>query len=92
MKPKALGGNLRRGLAAWDLLWGRLGCFHCPTEELDMQEVDTKSLMREVSSRADASRSQLETSERIVRITVITAFVAVLTAEAWLLWQVFQLL
>ena len=57
-----------------------------------MQEVDTKSLMREVSSRADASRSQLETSERIVRITVITAFVAVLTAEAWLLWQVFQLL
>ena len=57
-----------------------------------MQEVDTKSLMRELSSRADASRSQLETSERIVRITVITAFVAVLTAEAWLLWQVFQLL
>jgi len=57
-----------------------------------MQEVDAKSLMREVSSRAETSRVQLEASERIVRITVMTAFVAVLAAEAWLLWQVFQLL
>jgi len=57
-----------------------------------MQEVDAKSLMREVSSRSETSRVQLEASERIVRITVMTAFVAVLAAEAWLLWQVFQLL
>ena len=57
-----------------------------------MQEVDTKSLMGEVSPRADTARGQLEKSERIVRISVMTAFVVVLAAEAWLLWQVFQLL
>jgi len=54
-----------------------------------MQDIDAKSLMGKVNPRAD---TELETSERIVRVTVMTAFIAVLGAEAWLLWQVFQLL
>jgi hypothetical protein len=54
-----------------------------------MQELDAKSLVGKVSSKADKG---LETSERIARITVMTAFIVVLAAEAWLLWQVFQIL
>ena len=57
-----------------------------------MQEIEAKSFIREVNSRTDTVRGQLETSERIVRITVMTAFLAVLGVEAWLLWQVLQLL
>jgi hypothetical protein len=57
-----------------------------------MQEIDAKSLMGKVRPRTDVARGQLERSERVVRITVMTAFIAVLAAEAWLLWQVFQLL
>ena len=53
-----------------------------------MQDLDAKSLIGEVNQRTDTARGQLETSERIVRITVMTAFIAVLAAEAWLLWQV----
>ena len=53
-----------------------------------MRDLDAKSLLGEVNSRTEKG---LETSERIARITVMTGFIVVLAAEAWLLWQVFQI-
>ena len=56
-----------------------------------MQEIKVKSLVHDIPSTTDASKDQLDTSERIIRITIMTAFIGILAVEAWLLWRVFQL-
>lgn len=57
-----------------------------------MQEIKVKSLVHDIHSATDATKDQLDTSERIIRITIMSAFIGILAIEAWLLWQVFQLL
>jgi hypothetical protein len=56
-----------------------------------MQEVEVKRYLSDFPTTPDTTKESLGVSERIVRITVMTAFIAVLTVEAWLLWQVCQL-
>jgi hypothetical protein len=56
-----------------------------------MDEVQTKRMVKEISPPEKAARTQLETSERIIRLLIMAAFISVLAFEAWLLAQVFQL-
>ncbi len=56
-----------------------------------MQELEVKRYLPELPTTSETAKESLGTSERIVRITVMTAFIAVLATEAWLLWQVCQL-
>jgi hypothetical protein len=56
-----------------------------------MQELEVKRYLQDLPTTTESARARLDTSERIVRITVMTAFIAVLAVEAWLLWQVCQL-
>jgi hypothetical protein len=56
-----------------------------------MQELEVKRYLHELPTTSDTARESLGTSERIVRMMVMTAFIAVLAIEAWLLWQVCQL-
>jgi hypothetical protein len=53
-----------------------------------MQEVEVKRYLTELPTTSEAAKDRLDISERIVRITIMTAFIAVLAIEAWLLWQV----
>jgi hypothetical protein len=56
-----------------------------------MRELEIKGYLSDFPTTADTPRRTLGLRERIIRITVMTAFVAVLAVEAWLLWQVYQL-
>jgi hypothetical protein len=56
-----------------------------------MQELEAKRYLQELPTTTESARAPLGISERIVRITVMTAFIAVLAIEAWLLWRVCQL-
>jgi hypothetical protein len=56
-----------------------------------MRELEIKGYLSDFPTTADTARRTLGLRERIIRITVMTAFVAVLAVEAWLLWQVYQL-
>jgi hypothetical protein len=56
-----------------------------------MQELEVKRYLQELPTTTESARAPLDTRERIVRIMVMTAFIAVLAVEAWLLWQVCQL-
>jgi hypothetical protein len=56
-----------------------------------MDEVRSKSVMHGGSPPKKAAQTQLETSERILRLFIMAAFVSVLAFEAWLLSQVWQL-
>lgn len=56
-----------------------------------MDEVQTNRMVKEISPPEKAARTQLETSERIIRLLIMAAFISVLAFEAWLLAQVFQL-
>jgi hypothetical protein len=58
---------------------------------LNMQEIEAKRLLHDIPTSTDTTGDQLEIGERIARITIMTAFIAVLAVEAWLLWQVCQL-
>jgi hypothetical protein len=56
-----------------------------------MENLEVKQRDECVGFRSEATQSQLQISERFVRFVVMTAFIAVLAFEAWLLCQVFQL-
>jgi hypothetical protein len=56
-----------------------------------MEDIERKKFLGNLGIRADTVRGQLHVGERFVRISVMTAFVALLAIEAWLLWQVWQL-
>jgi hypothetical protein len=56
-----------------------------------MQEVKVKRMLSDIPTAKETTREALATSERIVRIALMSAFVGVLVIEAWLLWQVYQL-
>lgn len=56
-----------------------------------MDEVQSKRLLKEVSPSKDADRTHLESSERVIRLLIMAAFISVIAFEAWLLAQVWQL-
>jgi hypothetical protein len=56
-----------------------------------MRDMEVKRLLQDMPTSTDTTRDRLEISERIARMTIMTAFIAVLAIEAWLLWQVCQL-
>jgi hypothetical protein len=56
-----------------------------------MDEVQRKSIFHEASPSKKAAQTQLETSERIIRLFIMGAFISVLAFEVWLLSQVWQL-
>jgi hypothetical protein len=56
-----------------------------------MRELEIKGYLSDFPSTSETARRTLGRRERIIRITVMAAFVAVLAVEAWLLWQVYQL-
>lgn len=56
-----------------------------------MDEVQANRMVKEVSPPKKAARTQLETSERLIRLLIMAAFISVLAFEAWLLAQVVQL-
>jgi len=57
-----------------------------------MENLEAKQVGERIGLQAEVSQTQLEISERLVRLFVMTAFIAVLALEAWLLCQVFQLM
>ena len=56
-----------------------------------MDEVQSKRLFHETSPLEETDQTQLEVSERVIRLLIMTAFITVLAFEAWLLSQVWQL-
>ncbi len=56
-----------------------------------MDEVRSKSVLHGGSPPKKAAQTQLETSERILRLFIMAVFISVLAFEAWLLSQVWQL-
>jgi hypothetical protein len=58
---------------------------------IGMRELEVKRYLSDFPTTTDTTRSSLGISERLIRITVMVAFVAVLAVEAWLLWQVYHL-
>jgi hypothetical protein len=56
-----------------------------------MDEVQSKRGFHEISPPKKTAQTQLETSERIIRLFIMAAFMSVLAFEAWLLSQVWQL-
>lgn len=56
-----------------------------------MDEVQANRMVKDVSPPKKAARTQLETSERLIRLLIMAAFISVLAFEAWLLAQVVQL-
>jgi hypothetical protein len=56
-----------------------------------MDKVKRNRLLQESSPPNEADRTQLESSERAIRLIIMVAFISVLAFEAWLLAQVWQL-
>jgi len=56
-----------------------------------MQEVKVERILHDFPTAKETTREALATSERIVRIALMSAFIGVLAIETWLLWQVYQL-
>lgn len=56
-----------------------------------MDQLQVKRAMAEISPPKKAVTTQLETSERLMRIFIMAAYISVLAFEAWLLSQVWQL-
>ncbi|HKZ54555.1 MAG TPA: hypothetical protein VJ123_03670 [Anaerolineales bacterium] len=47
--------------------------------------------LREIGFQVDSLEPPLSAGERLIRALLLVGFVAVLTIEAWLLWQVWRL-
>ncbi len=56
-----------------------------------MDQLQGKRFIAQISPPKKAVTTRLETSERLIRIFIMAAFISVLAFEAWLLSQVWQL-
>ncbi|MCK5646691.1 MAG: hypothetical protein KAH97_07910 [Anaerolineales bacterium] len=56
-----------------------------------MDQLQGKRANAQISPPKQAVTTRLETSERLIRIFIMSAFISVLAFEAWLLSQVWQL-
>lgn len=56
-----------------------------------MENLKAKHLSESMGLPSEVTEANLEAGERLIRVSVMTAFIAVLGLEAWLLCQVFRL-
>ncbi|NIM96162.1 MAG: hypothetical protein GTO18_20890 [Anaerolineales bacterium] len=56
-----------------------------------MKELKVEGLLGRSSLQVESDSDRLALGERLIRLSVMTAFIAVIAFEIWLIWQVVQL-
>jgi hypothetical protein len=56
-----------------------------------MMSVQADRIVQDMSFRVETEEAPLTSGERVARWVMVVGFFAILTLEAWLLWQVWAL-